>query len=207
MATVLIIGAGGSLAQAYSLRPGWGTKRPPLDQNFFSTIAQLARRDPTIRHLQTAFSQSLTALGQRFRDPWTSEEPRMETFFAEVYYEVTSQRTPTALALYWALVNLYVKTLCETTNWLALHNREGALERLIRREVARSEGEEVTVVTFNHDLIIENAIARVFPNLNAWCLSSVYGDLGFTELRSVPAQSFPGHGGPHARTTRGLFFF
>jgi hypothetical protein len=68
----------------------------------------------------------------------------METFFAEVYYEVTSQWTPAALALYWALVNLYVKTLCETTNWLALHKREGALERLIRREVARSAGAEVT---------------------------------------------------------------
>jgi hypothetical protein len=64
---------------------------------------------------------------------------------------------------------------------MASTSAPGILDRLFRHELARARG-AVTFVTFNHDLVLENAIARVVPPKNTWCLRSLYGDPNLDQI-------------------------
>ena len=67
------------------------------------------------------------------------------------------------------LVNLYLQVIRETTNWLSEDGRRGApIGRLLAD--AASASESLTIVTFNHDLVIENEINRRAHLRRRWCL-------------------------------------
>ncbi len=194
MKIVLILGAGSSLAEASSYRRARTLEHPPLDADFFDKAADLGQRRTqlrtSIRTLQARAEET-----DRFYDPFIEEGTALEQYFADVYYEVASTRSPEAFAVYVALLRLYAGTLAATTNWMASSPRPtGVVGRLLRKELEEAGREKLTVITFNHDLVIENEVARL-PRLGAkWCLSSLYGDPDL-DLLSAPgnAERFPHH--------------
>ena len=158
--------------------------RPPLDTTFFEVVQ--ARKIALSLSLRTYFR---TVLGI---DPTASAlaHLRMEQVFADVFYDFTERTTTVALNAYIDLVDLYLRVLRETTNWLCADSRHGApVGGLLAAAAAGAD--DVTVVTFNHDLVIENEIHRRSRLRPRWCLDHGYGSIGadlstFTPTSRVP---------------------
>lgn len=171
MRICLVLGAGASLANALYFRGRNNPEqRPPLDTTFFETV----ERNPNTSigpNLSRYFSEVLgrepTSLNLR--------EYRMEEVFGDVYYDFLENQTGNlALRAYTELVRLYLQVLRETTNWLADDSRRSApVGRLIA--AACEIADEVTIITFNHDLVIENEIARRAKLRKLWCVNEGYG--------------------------------
>jgi hypothetical protein len=179
--TVIVIGAGGSLAQASSLRPSRAKDHPPLDADFFRKSELLAKTMPGVKKELDNFLARLKLAGQ-FTSPFEPVTAPLEQFFADVYYEVASQRRKPAFDVLVGLMRLYAQVLAETTNWMAVHQGLGALDKLLRLETLIAAPHHPTVVTFNQDLVIENVVARLPRQSDRWCLSSLYGDVTLSQL-------------------------
>jgi hypothetical protein len=69
-------------------------------------------------------------------------------------------------------VRLYNAELLMTSNWMV--GRNGVIRRLIQQELRAGR---LSIITFNHDLLIENALATLSPSRyrGAWCFRHVYG--------------------------------
>lgn len=156
---------------------------PPLDTTFFETVA--ARKialSPAIR----SYLREFVGI-----DPTPSNlrEFRMEEVFKDVSYDF--RETPsndTALNAYIDLVDLYLRVLRETTNWLCAPKRRGGpVGRLL--DAAARNADSLSVVTFNHDLVIENEIERRAKLRARWCLDQGYGSIS-SELNPLnPTES------------------
>jgi hypothetical protein len=194
MRIVLVIGAGGSLAQAIGFRPHRPHGQyPPLDDNFFAAVAELASINPQIRTAEVRFQRSLRASGA-FADPWLPVTSSLEQFFADVYYEVARSRAGAPFEVFVSLLDLYVRTLEETTNWMGQRRRHGVIGQLLRNELSHAEGDRLTIITFNHDLVIEHEVARLPRIGDRWCLEGLYGDLPLVSLSNPGrAPAFPRH--------------
>jgi hypothetical protein len=188
MPTVLILGAGASLAQAASYRPQQLREHPPLDGSFFAKFAEIASRNNGVELELRALQAAVQAHGD-FPDPFGPASISLEQFFADVYYEVASARSGKAFSVFLPLLKLYNRALAATTNWFAVRHNIGILGKLLRHEL--SADPEVTIVTFNHDLVIENAVARLPRVREHWCLKALYG-----EIDAVPIFG-QGPGFPH----------
>ena len=169
----LVLGAGATLANAKHFRPKrMRNSYPPLDTTFFEVVA--SRRIQLPANLQTYLREvvgvdsSLEALRAR----------RMEEVFKDAFFDLhNEERGESAYMAYVELVDLYVRVLRETTNWLCEERRSGApVGRLLA--AAAKAADVVTVVTFNHDLVIENEIFRRGALRRRWCLDHGYGSLG-----------------------------
>jgi hypothetical protein len=117
----------------------------------------------------------------------------MEEFFKDIFFDFQtapeSARTRTA---YTELVTIYARLLAETTNWLGEDGRDGApVGRLIAS--ASDAADHLTIITFNHDLVIENEIFRRARLRSRWCLERGYGSMGDELLRLFSADE---HGVP-----------
>ena len=148
MKTVLIIGAGATLAEALPTRPP-RDKHPPLDTTFFH-LAHLAKLDG--RNRVKDYMQQNYGI-----DPIGSEH-RMEEIFNYIYSDAFSGNPPPrCLDAYWALLQMYRNAIARTTNGLLGTSRfgVGALLRFLWRN---SKDREIEFITFNHDLVIENSI-------------------------------------------------
>ena len=157
--TVIIAGAGASLAHAQSLRPRQTRYHPPLDGNFFSTALALAERHSQIRGAVETLTTEIAA-ADRFYNPFDDPRSSLEQIFADVYYEVAARRSAAAFSVYVWLLRLYRHVLSSTTNWMANHARLGALDSLVRLEYRRASG-ALTIITFNQDLVLENVLYRI----------------------------------------------
>jgi hypothetical protein len=191
MNTCLVLGAGASRANAIYFHP----KRmrdtwPPLDATFFETMA--ARKMP--------LPASLSRYLERFLGFTPTVEDlldrRMEEVFKDVFYdflETPSDRV--AYNAYIELVELYLDVLRGTTNWLARRGRRGApVGRLLAALAPMSE--RLSVITFNHDLVIENEIYKRAALRNRWCLDQGYGSMSADLNLLIPTGSkavFPIH--------------
>jgi hypothetical protein len=180
MSVCLVVGAGASLANALYFRPSSRRKdRPPLDITFFETVD--ARGIGLTRGLRRYFT-NVVGIDPT---PTTLRERRMEEVFKDVYFDFLENPTDRGiLDAYIDLVDLYLRVIRETTNWLCDADRRGApLGKLIAN--AADASDEVTIITFNHDLVIENEIARRSRLNDRWCLDEGYGSiatkLGLTE--------------------------
>jgi hypothetical protein len=189
---VLVLGAGASLANARYFRPERSQDtHPPLDATFFQKIRA---RDVV---LPSALREYLRGLLGADPTPRLLEDMRMEEFFKDVYYDFVTQEdsVPTRRA-YIDLVGVYTRVLRETTNWLCEDTRTGApVGKLIA--AAADKTDAVTVITFNHDLVIENEIFKRSRLRSRWCIDRSYGLIGDTmsTLRSgIPGADFPRHG-------------
>jgi len=141
-----------------------------LDTTFFETV----ERNPNTsvgsnlgRYFSDVLGREPTSLNLR--------EYRMEEVFGDVYYDFLENQTGNlALRAYTELVRLYLQVLRETTNWLADDSRRSApIGRLIA--AACEVADEVTIITFNHDLVIENEIDRRAKLRKLWCVTEGYG--------------------------------
>lgn len=191
MATVVIVGAGGSLAQAAAYRPARNSGHPPLDGDFFRRATTLAAGNSGIRTGVQSLKTAIAAAPEVY-DPWERDAVTMEQFFADVYYAVASAATATtALPVFIETLRLYRRVLAQTTNWMAAASRLGAIDRLLRHEMDRSS--EVVVVTFNHDLVLESVVARLPRVAGKWCLRSLYGDPDLRPLNWNVSGAHPNH--------------
>lgn len=183
---VVIVGAGASVAEAMSHRPKRTRLHPPVDANFFSKARNLGAGVPILRR---------AALAADLGDPFGGSEPRMEEFFGDVYYEVLEAADPThspALDAYRALLRSYTRTLAETTAWF--HDRPlGAIGRWFRQLLAVADLERLTIVTFNHDLVLENVLIQL-PRAQRWCVDEGYGPIKLSPTKSArPGLRMPRH--------------
>ncbi len=164
--TVLVLGAGASVAQAKGFRPKQDRDHPPLDANFFGRAARhnsVAALEPILRRAKE--------LGQP--DLCSSTQPvSLEQYLGRLYFEMLTSGVTDNIEAYYDLVRLYATELLTTTNWMA--GRRGALSKLMRAEL--DAGNRLSVITFNHDLLIENALAGMSANRygRVWCLSHAY---------------------------------
>lgn len=192
MRTVLVVGAGGSLAHAASYRPKRTSEHPPLDGDFFAKATTIAARQTTIRSGVRSVRAALAASGQTY-DPWDRGSVTMEQFFADVYYAVASAAaTSSSLPVFIETLRLYRRVLAQTTDWMTALNRQGHLDRLLRREIDRAD-DGVTVVTFNHDLVLESVAAKLPRTSGRWCLRSLYGDVALRSLNWPSGRTHPNH--------------
>jgi hypothetical protein len=180
MRTVVIVGAGGTLAHAEALRATRRRYHPPLDGTFFERSASLAKYDRVVKRRVTEFKRALSTSGM-FYDPWTYPSPPMEQFFADVYYEVASE-DERAFPVFVELLHLYAVVLGATTNWMGCRPRAGLLGKLLRSEIDLAGGDEVSVITFNQDLVLENELSALPSRYGEVFLHTLYGDPGLDGL-------------------------
>jgi hypothetical protein len=176
--------------------------RPPLDTTFFQVVR--ARGATLGPDLQTYFR---TVIGI---DPTSDrlDSLRMEEVFKDVFYDFQDAPTDTTMrGAYIDLVELYLRILGETTNWLCEDGRNGApIGRLI--SAAARHADDLAIITFNHDLVIENEISRRAQLRSRWCLDEGYGTIGPTMTPAYPSpgvQQFELHsagGCDHSRPIR-----
>jgi hypothetical protein len=95
------------------------------------------------------------------------------------------------------LIDRYLRVLRETTNWLCDESRRpGPIGRLLA--AAAKASDDLTVITFNHDLVIENEIYRRALLRRRWCLDAGYGSISsrmenFSPLARLPVFPRDGH--------------
>jgi hypothetical protein len=101
----------------------------------------------------------------------------MEEFFRDLFsdFQESSPGSVPALA-YEQLVRMYLRVLRETTDWIGRDSRMGGpVGRLLADAAAVSD--ELIIITFNHDLVIENEIVKRARLRSRWCIEQGYGRL------------------------------
>jgi len=129
----------------------------------------------------------------------------MEEFFKDVYFDFRDRpKDKRVRTAYTDLVVLYNRVLQHTTNWLCDDgHRRGPIGRVIAAAARRAD--DVTVVTFNHDLLIENEIFKRARLKARWCIDNSYGSFGEDLGRlSTGRDEFPAYdtGCDHSRPIR-----
>ncbi len=178
MRTALILGAGATLDAAADIGPSDPKFLPPLDKTFFQQAASFAIRvapgknllDLRKRELEHQIRQS-----SLFRSPWEDDPPpMMEMFFSEVFYEVWNESANAELILA-VLLRLYSALIAQTTNWLVHRDRPSRLGRLIGHLLDNQNGDELTIITFNQDLVVENELLLLSDMSDRMTLLRLYG--------------------------------
>jgi hypothetical protein len=193
MRICLVMGAGASLANAEHFRPERKTAtHPPLDFTFFQKIEELGVKVPVdlrkyASHLPT---------GTPFLDAG-GNGGRMEEFLRDLFHDFLQQRassTSEPVRAYRELVRLYAAVLRTTTNWMHKDSYTGGpVGRLLN--AAADSADRVDIITFNHDLVIENEIFKRARLRGRWCIETSYGKFaaGKTFLQSTGVSMFPMH--------------
>ena len=189
MRIVLVLGAGASFANAkYYRSVNLQHTLPPLDYTFFQKFDQLGIHVPG----------ALKSYAERLPSgsPFNEANARMELFIRDVFHDFLRDLDDSGsegVANYRRLVALYINVLRQTTDWARKETYSGGpIGRLIA--AALVEAEQLDVITFNHDLVIENEIykrKRLSPH---WCVRHGYG--GF---RVTGNNLFSTDGEPHFR--------
>lgn len=163
MATVVLVGAGATVAEALPGRPK-RSMQPPLDATFFALCSRAH-----MTGISTVRNYTETRFGI---DPFSGAYS-MEGIFGFVYSDLFSSPRPTgALDAYWALLRMYSASIAQTTNRLSGTARTG-VGALLR--ALWMDDKEITFVTFNQDLVIEKAI-------EAAASTAAYGDIPWNLL-------------------------
>jgi hypothetical protein len=95
-----------------------------------------------------------------------------EEHLGRLFYDLNTSASSANIQAYYDLVRLYNAELLMTSNWMV--GRNGVIRRLIQQELRDAH---LSIITFNHDLLIENAIATLSPTRQpgAWCFQHTYG--------------------------------
>lgn len=191
MRTCLVLGAGSSLANAEYFRPARGkATHPPLDFTFFQKITELG--------LSVAVDLGHYASNLPTGTPFLNAGGtggRMEEFLRDLYHDFLQQRalsTSEPVRAYRQLVRLYADVLRTTTNWMNKDSYSGGpVGQLL--SAAADMADRVDVITFNHDLVIENEIYKRARLRKRWCIEKSYGKFGEgrTFLQTAGMSMFP----------------
>lgn len=97
----------------------------------------------------------------------------LEEHLGRIYFAMRNEATPATRRAYFDLVRLNQSELLKTTNWMI--GKKGMLRRLIQAELV--SGAKLTILTFNHDLLVENALEELplRQHRGCWCIRHVYG--------------------------------
>lgn len=165
--TVLVLGAGASLAEAITRRPKRTKEHPPLDSTFFRN----ARRHRNVELLHQVEAQAAT-LGER---DLTGDSPpvSLEAHLGRLYFEINHNPLRASTQAYFDAVTLYAWEITATTNWMM--GKPGLMKKVIQNELRA--GRRVSIVTFNVDLVAENALHCLTSGRPGaqWCLNKTYG--------------------------------
>lgn len=187
-----MLGAGATLANALHFhRNRMAAQNPPLDYTFFEKVAALKIAVPTELKAYAEAMPGPNPFVIRAGRPGL----RMEEFFKELFsdFQDAEPASPIALA-YEQLVSLYTRVLRETTDWIGSDQRRGGpVGRLIFE--AADVSDTVTIVTFNHDLVIENEILKRARLRRRWCIQEGYGTYSKSLVYTNPTSGllFPTH--------------
>jgi hypothetical protein len=195
MPTTLVLGAGASLASALHFHAVRNTKmNPPLDYNFFEKIATLGIPIPDELRIWASTEAAVDPFSAALGPP-----VRMEEFFKELFgdFQDAASSKSAATTAYAQMVEIYARVLRETTNWMGADSRKGSpLGRLIQSLAEQSD--DLTIITFNHDLVIENEIYKRARLNKRWCLTEGYGvfgsNLSVTSPTNRKVKTFQQHG-------------
>ena len=189
--TVLIVGAGASLAEAIPSHPK-RSLTPPLDATFFELCRQAGYQgQPSVRKYMDA---------EFGIDPFTGGYG-MEEIFNYIYTDAfSSHPSPGCLDAYWALIGMYRSAIANTTNPLHGKSRSG-IGSVIRTLLDHEPDREISIVTFNQDLVIEKAIeaTKGMRKYSAipWSLVDAYGaTFKRTVAVATSTTHFTNSGGP-----------
>lgn len=109
MKTVIIVGAGATLAEALPSRPQ-KKLTPPLDKTFFKLIHEA--KPPGVNRLNKYMNDNY-GIKPIYRD----SEHRMEEIFNYIYSDTFSGNPPQGcLDAYWALLKMYHQAMSDTTD-------------------------------------------------------------------------------------------
>jgi hypothetical protein len=170
MRIVVVLGAGATLAQATGVGFTDPDALPPIDGTFFERIASLRIKCGAEI---TARAKELLGLNP-FLGTEAGARPGMEDFFKDLFYDyVTDARNEQAQEAYRQLVSIYAAALRRTTNPVAERGNRGPVTRLLRKAAQRAD--DLTLITFNHDLILENILDLGQEFRGRWCLRHGYG--------------------------------
>lgn len=173
MRICIVFGAGASYANALHLRPvRQQATLPPLDYTFFPKLDQLGISVPAAL---VNYASNLPT-GNPFQQP----DARMEMFLRDVFHDFLSQRDDAkseGVQAYRQIVRIYVNVLRQTTDWMRKPGYTGGpVGRLLATAVDMAD--EVDIITFNHDLVIENEIHKRARLRDGWCITRGYGSFG-----------------------------
>jgi hypothetical protein len=165
--TVLVLGAGASLAEAVSRRPRRSRDHPPLDATFFSSAA---------RCRSSGLLDSVEAQARRLGEPAltvAAQPVSLEAHLGRLYFEMNHNPLRVSTLAYFEAVDLYAHEITLTTNWMM--GKAGLIKKMIQAEL--KAGRDVAVVTFNVDLLVENALNLLITARPGapWCLNHAYG--------------------------------
>jgi hypothetical protein len=167
---VFVLGAGASLAEAQDRRPTQKKHHPPLDANFFR---QVAKYRPT-----SQFEAVRAQAGRLGVDDLARTNPPigLEEYLGRLYFNTQHNPLKTSVRAYFQMIDLYAWEVMTTTNWML--GKGGLIKKAIQKELRA--GRRVSVITFNIDLLIENALERIAHARSTeerapWGIEDAYG--------------------------------
>lgn len=193
MRTVVLVGAGATLAEALTSQPS-RSRTPPLDATFFELCRLAKIEGGTVVDAYMKKQFGLSPLDGKHR---------MEEIFNYIYSDAFA--TPPASGAqdaYWALLRMYASALGRTTNSLTGTSYYG-IGALLRHIWRTDEDPWLTFITFNQDLVIEKAIeaakqTRRYSSI-PWGINRCY-DLNFSAFHvTASPREFTMTGGPSVR--------
>lgn len=168
MKRVIVVGAGATLAEALPSKP----KRalvPPLDASFFELcrVANLAGTKAVADYTRERFGFDPLRGGYG-----------MEEVFNLIYSDAMAVPPPDGcLEAYSGLIKVYARAIGSTTKPLKGTSQAG-VGALLRASLQRVPDDDLVFVTFNQDLVIENAIEATAATSKyrgiPWSLESSY---------------------------------
>ena len=150
---VIICGAGATLNESTAIKP---IDRPPLDRGFF---AQASKKYPSEYQLVHDYLTDNYAT-----DPSSTEfdslEQMMSILYSDLYNPATSGSE--VAKAFRSLLTLINSRIAETTNTIT-PNSNTTLHRIILDAIVNHDlkPDDITVITFNYDLVIEKTLARL----------------------------------------------
>jgi hypothetical protein len=165
--TVFVLGAGASLAEAMQRRPKRTSGYPPLDATFFRNAN---------KHGNTELLEKVVAQAEKLGELnliGDSPPVRLEAHLGRLYFEMSHNPIKVSSRAYVEAVTLYAWEITATTNWMM--GKPGVMKKVIQSEI--KAGRRVSIVTFNIDLLAENALNcldKGRPRAE-WCLNRTYG--------------------------------
>ena len=164
---MFVLGAGASLGEAQDRRPVQTREHPPLDANFFQRVAKY--------HNDALFSRVQSQAERLGIDDLarTDAPVGLEDYLGRLYFNVQHNPLRASVQAYFQLIDLYAWEVLRTTNWMI--GKAGLIKRVLQKEIAADRS--VSVITFNIDLLIENALERLSHSRPSasWGLEDAYG--------------------------------
>lgn len=142
-------------------------EHPPLDANFFQRVARY-RRTPLFNAVQAQASRLGISDLARMDSPVS-----LEDYLGRLYFNVHHDPLKASVRAYFELIDLYAWEVIGTTQWMI--GKSGLMKRVLEKE--SQVASKVSIITFNIDLLVENALERLAHARRGptWGLGDAYG--------------------------------